>query len=133
MWKFLHIACMFGAFALAVGGGLVSHYVAHSGDVAAIRRVLPAWDRLANLIATPLFFLGLGFGFVTAVTVGFDLPGAVSGEQPHVLQPTGSKPWAPRIVTSSSREIAGPALDGSVASRRAGSRLGRPPPTPRVC
>ena len=73
IWKFLHIACMFGAFALAVGGGLVSHYVVLSGDVAAIRRVVPAWDRLGNVIGIPLFFLGIGFGFVTAVTTGFDL------------------------------------------------------------
>lgn len=72
-WKFLHIACMFGAFALAVGGGFVSHYVIRTGDIPAIRRVLPAWDRLGNLIGIPMFFLGIGFGFVTAVTTGFDL------------------------------------------------------------
>lgn len=73
IWKFLHIACMFGAFALAVGGGLLSHYVVHTGDIPAIRRVLPAWDRLGNRIGIPLFLLGIGFGFVTAVTTGFDL------------------------------------------------------------
>jgi hypothetical protein len=72
-WKFLHVACMLGAFTIGVGGGTLAHHVVATGDVAAMRRVLPAWDRIGNLVAVPLFVLGLGFGFLTGVTGGFDL------------------------------------------------------------
>jgi uncharacterized membrane protein len=72
-WKFLHVACMLGAFSIGVGGGTVAHHVVTTGDVAAIRRVLPTWDRIGNLVGIPLFVLGLGFGFVTGITGGFDL------------------------------------------------------------
>jgi uncharacterized membrane protein len=73
IWKFLHIACMLGAFTVGLGGGVFAHRIVHGGDVAAIRRVLPAWDRLGNLVAIPLLAAGIAFGFVTAVVAGFDL------------------------------------------------------------
>jgi hypothetical protein len=72
-WKFLHVACMLGAFTIGVGGGTLAHHVVATGDVAAMRRVLPTWDRIGNLVAVPLFVLGLGFGLLTGVTGGFDL------------------------------------------------------------
>jgi hypothetical protein len=72
-WKFLHVACMLGAFTIGVGGGTLAHRVVTTGDVAAMRRVLPTWDRVGNLVGIPLFILGLGFGFVTGLTGGFDL------------------------------------------------------------
>jgi hypothetical protein len=72
-WKFLHVACMLGAFTIGVGGGTLAHHVVATGDVAAMRRVLPTWDRIGNLVAVPLFVLGLGFGLLTGVTGGSDL------------------------------------------------------------
>jgi uncharacterized membrane protein SirB2 len=73
MWRFLHIASMFGAVTLGVGGILFRNAVVRSGDVAAIRQALAVERRLAHLVATPLFIAGVAFGFVTAVTIGFDL------------------------------------------------------------
>jgi uncharacterized membrane protein len=73
MWRFLHIASMFGAVTLGVGGILFRNAVVRSGDVAAIRQALAVERRLAHLVATPLFIAGIAFGFVTAVTIGFDL------------------------------------------------------------
>jgi uncharacterized membrane protein len=73
LWKFLHIACMFGAVAIVVGSAVIRNAILRGGDVVAIRRVLAAERRLGNLVAGPLFLAGLVFGFVTAVTVGFDL------------------------------------------------------------
>jgi protein-S-isoprenylcysteine O-methyltransferase Ste14 len=71
-WKFLHIACMFGAVALFVGTGILNNRVQQSKDVRAIRAVITAEGRLAP-IAGVLMLLGIVFGFVTAVAGGFDL------------------------------------------------------------
>jgi hypothetical protein len=71
-WKFLHIAAMFGAVALFVGGGIVNDRVQKGKDVRAIRGVVAAEGRLAP-VAGVLMVLGLIFGFVTAIASGFDL------------------------------------------------------------
>jgi uncharacterized membrane protein len=73
VWKFLHIACMFGAVSMAVGGGLFRQALVRNGDVATIRRTLAVERRLGNLLGLPLFVAGIVFGFVTALTTGFDL------------------------------------------------------------
>jgi uncharacterized membrane protein len=73
MWKFLHIACMFGAVSIAVGGGLLRNAILRGGDPEAIRRALATQKRLENLVAGPLFLAGVAFGFVTALTTGFNL------------------------------------------------------------
>lgn len=71
-WKFLHIACMFGAVAVIVGGGIVSNQVQKRRDVRAIRGVIAAESSVAP-VAGILMVLGIIFGFVTAVAAGFDL------------------------------------------------------------
>lgn len=71
-WKFLHIACMFGAVGLFVGGGILNDRVQQSRNVRAIRTVIAAESRLAP-VAGVLMLLGIIFGFVTAVAGGFDL------------------------------------------------------------
>ncbi|HWB72470.1 MAG TPA: hypothetical protein VG452_09635 [Egibacteraceae bacterium] len=75
IWKFLHIAAMFGAVSVFVGQGLLSAGIAGTGDVRAIRRALAAEARFQPAGGV-LFVLGILFGFVTAVTAGFDLTAA---------------------------------------------------------
>jgi len=71
-WKFLHIACMFVAVGLFVGGGILNNRVQQSRDVRAIRTVIAAESRIAP-VAGVLMVLGIIFGFATAVAGGFDL------------------------------------------------------------
>ena len=66
-WKFLHILSMFLAVSIFVGQGMLSEAVARSGDVRALRRVLPAEDRFGP-IGGGVFLLGIVFGFITAIT-----------------------------------------------------------------
>jgi uncharacterized membrane protein len=73
IWKFLHIASMFGAVTVIAGAALVVSGVLRSGNVPAIRRVLDVERRIANLLGAPLFIAGIVFGFVAALTGGFDL------------------------------------------------------------
>jgi Na+/alanine symporter len=72
LWKFLHIASMFGAVAVIVGGGIVSNQVQKGRDVRAIRNVIAAENSVAP-VAGILMVLGIIFGFVTAAASGFDL------------------------------------------------------------
>ena len=72
VWKFLHVAAMFGAVSIFVGQGLLTGVVARSGDVPALRRVLAAGDRFTPF-GGGLFLLGIVFGFVTAIVGELDL------------------------------------------------------------
>lgn len=72
VWKFLHIAAMFGAVSIFVGQGMLSAGIARTGDVRAIRRALAAEARFQPA-GGALFVLGIVFGFVTALTGDFDL------------------------------------------------------------
>lgn len=72
IWKFLHIAAMFGAVSVFVGQGLLSAAIANTQDVRAIRRTLAAEARFAPA-GGAMILLGLAFGFVTAVVGGLDL------------------------------------------------------------
>lgn len=65
-FKFLHIAAMFFAVALAVSGELVLRAVANSGEVVAIRTVTARVRPLANA-STVLLLAGVGFGIVAAL------------------------------------------------------------------
>src|SRR5680860_1554432 len=71
-FKYLHIASMFFAVALAVSGELVLRAVANSGEVVAIRTVTARVRPLAN-ISTALFLTGVGFGIVAALAGQIDL------------------------------------------------------------
>ena len=66
-FKYLHIAAMFFAVALAVSGEVVMRRIATSGDVRAIRTALDRSKPLGN-IATGLFLAGAAFGIVAALT-----------------------------------------------------------------
>jgi hypothetical protein len=72
IWKFLHIAAMFGAVSIFVGQGMLSAAIAGTGDVRAIRRALAAEARFGPAGGI-LFLLGLGFGFIAALTGDLDL------------------------------------------------------------
>jgi uncharacterized membrane protein len=72
-WKFLHIACMFGAVTVIAGAALVSGRLLRGADVPTIRRVLAVERRVINVIGGPLFIAGIAFGFITAIIGGFDL------------------------------------------------------------
>lgn len=71
-FKYLHIASMFFAVALAVSSELVLRAVANSGEVVAIRTVTARVRPLAN-ISTALFLAGVAFGIVAALTGQIDL------------------------------------------------------------
>jgi hypothetical protein len=72
IWKFLHIAFMFGAVTLIVSMTLVSRLAARSQD-SSVLRIIPAWYRLGDRVGGGMFLAGIGFGFVTAVTSGISL------------------------------------------------------------
>jgi hypothetical protein len=72
IWKFLHIAAMFGAVSIFVGQGMLTGVVAASGDVRALRRVLAAGDWFGRF-GGGLFLLGLVFGFATAIVGELEL------------------------------------------------------------
>lgn len=72
IFKFLHIVSMFGAVTLIVGSILFLDIVGRNRDVAAYRR-LDAVVQRTDMVALGLFLAGLVFGFLTALTGGFDL------------------------------------------------------------
>lgn len=72
IWKFLHIAFMFGAVTLIVSMTIVIRLAARSQNSAALM-LIPAWYRLGDRVGGAMFLVGIGFGFVTAVTSGFSL------------------------------------------------------------
>jgi hypothetical protein len=72
IFKFLHIAAMFGAVTLVVGSSVFLDMIGRTRDVATYRR-LDAVTQRTDIVAFGLFLVGLVFGFLTAVTGGFDL------------------------------------------------------------
>lgn len=71
-FKYLHVASMFFAVALALSGEIVLRRVALGGDVRAIRATVAQVRPLGNA-STVLFLAGLAFGVVAALTGQFDL------------------------------------------------------------
>ncbi|MCV0403848.1 MAG: hypothetical protein K5924_09060 [Chloroflexi bacterium] len=65
-FKYLHIAAMFFAVALALSGEIVLRAVANSGEVVAIRTTAERVRPLANL-STILFLVGVAFGVIAAL------------------------------------------------------------------
>jgi hypothetical protein len=72
VWKFLHIAAMFGAVSIFVGQGLLTAAIASTQDVRAIRHTVAAEARFGPA-GGALFLLGIVFGVVTALTGELDL------------------------------------------------------------
>jgi hypothetical protein len=67
VFKYLHVASMFFAVALAVSTELVMQRVASTGDAQTIRNVVPRVRPLGNL-STGFFLAGVAFGVVAALT-----------------------------------------------------------------
>ena len=72
IFEFLHIVSMFGAVTLIVGSIVFLDIVGRNRDVAAYRR-LDAMVQRTDMVAIALFLAGIVFGFLTALTGGFDL------------------------------------------------------------
>ena len=72
IWKFLHIVSMFTAVTLLFAHDIVFFRAARSGDVGALRRIAGQAQGVIN-IGIAAFFLGLGFGVVTALVGGISL------------------------------------------------------------
>ena len=71
-WKFLHIASMFAAVTLLVGGSLFAERIMRTRDRAAISKFGAVLRPLDNL-GVALGVAGIAFGLVTAIVGPFDL------------------------------------------------------------
>ena len=89
-WKFLHIATMFFAVALAVSGELVVRRVAASRDPRAIAVTTGQVKPLGNL-AGGLFVVGLVFGVLAAIAGQIDL--LRPGSSRHMSPSQRRWPW----------------------------------------
>jgi hypothetical protein len=72
LWVFLHIGFMFASVALSVGGGWFALSAAWRRDVPAIRSYFRFTSR-TGLLEGILPLLGIGFGLIAAVSIGWDL------------------------------------------------------------
>ncbi|MDQ3937089.1 MAG: hypothetical protein M3253_00235, partial [Chloroflexota bacterium] len=72
-FKFLHIATMFFAVALAISGEIVVRRVAGSGDVRAIRTVVARVRPISGPLASILLIVGVVFGVLAALAGQIDL------------------------------------------------------------
>ncbi len=70
--KWLHILSMFFAVTLLFAPDTLFWRAARAGDVATMRGIGSVSKRVVNL-GIVIFFVGLGFGFATALVGGFDL------------------------------------------------------------
>lgn len=101
-FKYLHIVAMFFAVALALSSEIVLRRVATSGDVRAIRAIVPRVRPLGN-IATVLFLSGFAFGIVAALTGQINLLAPwlilsyVAFVSATLIGALVSDPWAKRL------------------------------------
>ncbi len=101
-FKYLHIASMFFAVALALSGEIVLRAVANSAEVVAIRTTAARVRPLAN-ISTVLFLAGVGFGILAALAGQIDLLATwlilayVAFVAAMALGITISDPWVGRL------------------------------------
>jgi hypothetical protein len=72
LFKFLHIFSMFVAVTLMFAPDIVFYRAARAQDVRAMRRI-GSVSRLVVGAGIVVFFAGVGFGFLTAFSGGFDL------------------------------------------------------------
>ncbi|HET7677403.1 MAG TPA: hypothetical protein VFK38_06080 [Candidatus Limnocylindrales bacterium] len=127
IFKFLHIATMFMAVALALGPALLLHRVAPDADVRLVRGLFGAADRLGRFIPL-LFTAGLVFGLITAWTGRFDFfaPWLLIAYALFIVASiTGAgftAPWIKRVAALAESSPDGPAtgeLAAALADRRA--------------
>lgn len=72
IFKYLHILTMFVAVTLMFGGEVLFHLLRRTDDLRALRRFLAVVDPVFRL-GVALLTLGVVFGLLAAVTIGFDL------------------------------------------------------------
>jgi hypothetical protein len=72
LWTFLHILSMFSAVTVIVGAELLALYAIRRKDIGMLRAYFRLGKR-ADQVGMALFLLGIGFGLVAAVTIGWDL------------------------------------------------------------
>jgi hypothetical protein len=72
LWVFLHIAFMFASVAVSVGGGWFALSAAWRRDVPALRSYFRIASR-TRVLEGILPLLGIGFGLIAAVSIGWDL------------------------------------------------------------
>lgn len=105
-WKFLHIATLFFGVALALSGEIAVRRVAGSGDVRAIRTVVERVRPIAGPLATVLFIVGVGFGFLAALAGEIDLLrpwlilAYVAFGSAMIIGITVIDPWVDRLARS---------------------------------
>ena len=127
-WKFLHIATMFLAVALALSGEIVLHRIADSGDVRAIRVAVKRVKPLSGTLATVLFLLGLAFGILAALAGQIDLLrpwlilAYIAFALAIVIGATIGDPWVSRLetaATESAQDAPSPELLAVIGDSRA--------------
>jgi hypothetical protein len=127
-FKFLHIATLFFAVALAISGEIVVRRVAASRDVRAIRTVVSRVKPLSGNLATVLFLAGVGFGFLAALTGQINLlaPWLITAYVAFVLAITLgitiTDPWVVRLETAAAAspdDAASYELDAVITDARA--------------
>jgi hypothetical protein len=72
LWVFLHITFMFASVALSVGGSWFALSAARRRDVPALRSYFRFASR-TGVLEGILPLLGIGFGLIAAVSLGWDL------------------------------------------------------------
>lgn len=126
--KFLHIATLFFGVALAISGEVVVRRVAGGRDVRAIRTVVERVKPLSGTVSSLLLMVGIAFGFIAALTGGFDLLrpwlliayGAVGAA--FAIGITVTDPWVERLgklAASSPDEAPSSELEDVIDDRRA--------------
>ena len=71
-WTFLHILSMFGAVTVVVGAEVWANSAMRRGDLGALRAYVRISKR-AEAIGGALLLLGIAFGLIAAMTIGWDL------------------------------------------------------------
>jgi hypothetical protein len=127
-WKFLHIAAMFFAVALAISGEIVVRRVAGQRDVAAIRTTIRTVKPLSGTGSTIFFVAGLAFGVLAALAGQIDLlaPWLISAYVAFGLAMliglTVTDPWVSRLeaaAAASGMDVPSDELVGVIDDARA--------------
>jgi uncharacterized membrane protein len=72
IWTFLHILSMFSAVTVIVGAELLALYAIRRRDIGMVRAYFRL-GKLADQVGMTLFLIGIAFGLIAAVTIGWAL------------------------------------------------------------